>query len=172
MDAKVLDEYEANITAMRQYMLEDKPVKGKFGINHLKNIHKYIFQDIYPFAGKLRLEDIWKGETYFCKTQFIESTLDSLLTHFKEENYLKGLDAEEFAKRISFYMSELNIIHPFREGNGRTIREFIRCLALEAGFELDWSLVDSQELLDAAIIAVNDNLEPLESCLYQAIVKD
>jgi cell filamentation protein len=68
-------------------------------------------------------------------------------------------------------MSKLNIIHPFREGNGRTIREFIRGLALSAGLEMNWALVDSQDLLNSVIIAANGNLKPLEKCLNQAIVK-
>lgn len=68
-------------------------------------------------------------------------------------------------------MSELNMIHPFREGNGRAIREFIRCLALKSGLDIDWSLIDSKELLNATIIAVDNGLEPLERCLGEAIVK-
>jgi cell filamentation protein len=88
-DAKALAEFETNITAIRQYMLEVGPIKGKFGITHLKNIHKHIFQDIYPFAGKLRLEDIWKGDTFFCRSQFIESNLESLLTQLKKRRLSK-----------------------------------------------------------------------------------
>jgi len=53
-------------------------------------------------------------------------------------------------------MSELNIIHPFREGNGRAIREFIRCLALKSGFILNWNAVTNSEILDASISSVND----------------
>ncbi len=169
-DAKVLVEFEADVTAFRQYMLESTPIKGKFGIKHLKNIHKHIFQDIYPFAGKLRLEDIWKGDTFFCKSQFIEANLTALLTQLKGEKYLKGIDIDKFAQRAAFYLSELNIIHPFREGNGRTIREFIRCLALEVGLKINWSFVDGNELLNAIIIAVTNNRELLEKCIYQTIV--
>lgn len=68
-------------------------------------------------------------------------------------------------------MSELNMIHPFREGNGRAIREFIRCLALKNGLDIDWSLINSKELLNAMIIAVDNVLVPLENCLYRVIVK-
>jgi cell filamentation protein len=170
-DSKALAEFEADVTAIRQYMLEKRPIKGKFGIAHLKNIHKFIFQDVYPFAGKIRLEDIWKGDTFFCKCQFIEMNLNSLFTRLAGENWLKGLKAEFFAQRAAYYMSELNMIHPFREGNGRTIREFIRCIALESGSDIDWSLIDRQELLDATIKAVDNIYEPLERCLGIIIVK-
>lgn len=64
-DAKALAKFEAEVTGFRQYKLENKPINGKFGITHLKNLHHYIFQDVYRFAGKFRLEDIWKGDTYF-----------------------------------------------------------------------------------------------------------
>jgi cell filamentation protein len=66
-DAKALAKFEEDVTGFRQYMLEDRPIRGKFGITHLKNIHKFIFQDVYSFAGKFRLEDIWKGDTFFVR---------------------------------------------------------------------------------------------------------
>ena len=171
-DANALAKYEADVTAIRQYMLENDPIKGKFGITHLKNIHKFIFQDVYSFAGKFRLEDIWKGDTFFCKSEFIEDNLNSLLIRLAKENHIKGLSINDFTIRAAYYMSELNMIHPFREGNGRTIRELIRCLAMKSGFEIDWSLVESKELLEATIIAVDGVLELLATCLYQVIVKD
>lgn len=75
-DEKALAEYEADITMIRQYELENEhPVKGRFGITHLKRIHKYIFQDVYPFAGKLRMEFIQKGDTPFCDSPYIEENL-------------------------------------------------------------------------------------------------
>jgi rRNA large subunit m3Psi methyltransferase RlmH len=63
-DAEALAKFEKDVTGFRQYMLEDRPIRGKFGITHLKNIHKFIFQDVYSFAGKFRLEDIWKGDAF------------------------------------------------------------------------------------------------------------
>jgi cell filamentation protein len=171
-NSSALAKYEADMTLIRQYMLEEeKPIRGRFGLAHLKAIHHYIFQDVYPFAGKLRLEDISKGNTFFCKIEYIEQNLNALFARLKGENYLRGLTAEEFAERASFYMSELNMIHPFREGNGRVIREFIRCLALEAGYDIDWSLIDSKALLDATIIAVNADTKPLFNCLLATIIK-
>jgi cell filamentation protein len=165
--------FETQVAELRLIALEEeKPIRGRFGLAHLKAIHHYIFQDVYPFAGKLRLEDISKGNTFFCKSEYIEQNLNALFARLKGENYLRGLTAEKFAERVSFYMSELNMIHPFREGNGRAIREFIRCLALEAGYDIDWSLIDSKTLLDATIIAVDENLKPLTECLLAIITKD
>lgn len=144
-NAEDLARYESDITMLRQYELEhENSIKGRFGAAHLKKIHKYIFRDIYPFAGKCRFEDMWKDQTFFCKTEYIEENLTELLEALKQENYLTKLDIEVFSARIAYYMSEMNMIHPFREGNGRTIREFIRQLALRAGYEIDWSLVEPE----------------------------
>ena len=157
---------------LRQYELEhENPIKGRFGAAHLKKIHKYIFRDIYPFAGKYRVEDMWKGETFFYKTEYIEENLTKLLEALKQENYLRELDIEVFPSRIAYYMSEMNMIHPFREGNGRTIREFMRQLALRAGYEIDWSLVEPETLLKASILSADKVLEPLIKCISQVMVK-
>jgi len=85
----------------------------------------HLYPDIYPFAGKFRTENIEKGSTFFCKSQFIEENLNSIFSKLDKDRYLKGLNPEESSQKVAYYMSELNIIHPFREGNGRSIREFI-----------------------------------------------
>ncbi len=91
-DFEALAKFEAVLTAFRQYMLEKKPIKGKFGIAHLKNIHKFIFQDVYPFAGKFRLEDIWKGDTFFAKANLLRLTLIHYWLNWQVKVGLKGLE--------------------------------------------------------------------------------
>lgn len=66
-------------------------------------------------------------------------------------------------------MSEINMIHPFREGNGRTIREFIRQLALYCGYIINWSLIDKDTLLNATIAAVDKDYIPMSSCILKVI---
>ena len=169
-DEKALAEYEADITMIRQYQLEkEQPVRGRFGMTHLKRIHRYIFQDIYFFAGKLRIENIEKGSTIFCKSEFIEENLEAIFNKLKKDSYLRGLNTEEFSQKAAYYMSELNMIHPFREGNGRSIREYIRQLALNCGYIINWSLINHETLLDATIIAANKSLDPLSNCFFQVI---
>lgn len=166
-----LARYEADITMIRQFQIEsENPVRGKFGVAHLKKIHKYIFQDIYPFAGKYRVEDMWKGDTFFCKSEHIEENLARLFEGMKKENYLRGLEIEVFSGKTAYYMAELNMIHPFREGNGRTIREFIRQLALQAGYIIDWSQLDHDTILSASILSADKVLKPLTECIYAAII--
>lgn len=169
-DAKALDEYEADVTIIRQYELEiEHIVKGKFGRTHLKRIHKYIFQDIYPFAGKYRVENISKGSTDFCKSEFIEDNLGKILKELKNDGYLRGISAEEFAGKAAYYMAEINMIHPFREGNGRSIREFMRQLASYSGHIINWSLIDKEILLNATIAAVYKDYGQLSACVFKVI---
>ncbi len=114
---------------------------------------------------------MWKGKTFFCKSQYIHENLTTLLKGLKEERYLTGLNAEDFCRRAAYYLSELNMIHPFREGNGRAIREFMRQLGLKAGYRVDWSLAEPGLILDAMIRSANLTLEPLVQCIRKTIVK-
>jgi cell filamentation protein len=170
-DPELLSLVETDLTSQRLSELIKNPVKGRFGIQHIINLHKYIFKDIYPFAGKIREEDISKGDTLFCKSEFIISNLENLMNKLKNDKYLAGLKKNEFSQAASFYMSELNIIHPFREGNGRVIREFIRCLAKKNNYILNWSLTDSEKLLEASIWSVDGTLEPLTRHIFESIEK-
>ncbi|MGN0602885.1 MAG: Fic/DOC family protein, partial [Oscillospiraceae bacterium] len=79
-----------------------------------------------------------------------------LLEKLKYEKYLRGMDNEHFVDRVAYYMAELNAIHPFREGNGRTIREFIRQLCLYNGYVLNWSICSKDEVLEASIVSYDD----------------
>ncbi|MBF4695974.1 Fic/DOC family protein [Fusibacter ferrireducens] len=169
MDSETLIELEADLTSIRLSELCLNAKNGRFGVTHLKNIHKYIFQDLYPFAGKIRVEDISKGNTQFCLCQYIEANLENVLGKLKREHFLLDSSREAFIKQIAYYMSELNVIHPFREGNGRTIREFVRQLALKNGYEINWYKIDSNALLKATILAVDFDLSLLEDCISQAI---
>lgn len=165
----LLTSIETDITLNRISELSVKPIKGRFTLSHLSNIHKYIFGDIYPFAGKTRDENLVKGDTRFCSCEYIKECFDVMYNSLKEENYLKGLNVDEFCYRLAYYMSEINMIHPFREGNGRTIREYIRILAKTRGFVINWKVVDGDALLDATIFSVRKGYEDLAKCIYQSI---
>ena len=167
-DSDLLAEADTEYSAQRLLELDAQPIKSTFTLNHLQSIHKYIFQDIYPFAGKLRLEDISKGNTMFARSQYIKSYLTSILAELKNENYIRGLSHKVFCIRAAYYMAELNIIHPFREGNGRAIREFIRCLGVKSGYTINWDRVDKNMILQASILSAKDSTE-LAKCIEACI---
>jgi len=158
-----LSKTEEIITIEKIRELQISPVKGSFDIEHLKTIHKYIFQDIYEWAGKLRTVDIAKGNTLFALERHLESTADYIFTALKKENNLLDIKVtvDQYTDRLAFYSGEINMLHPFREGNGRSLREFLRCLANEAGYELNWSGFDRKAVYNAFVKSTLDH-KPLK----------
>ncbi len=165
-EQKQLDAFERLVTADRLRVLGLRPVKGNYNLKHLCDIRKFIFKDVYSFAGKLRDEDVSKGNFRFAHVRFIVPQANQLLSDLKQENYLKGLLFDEFINKLAHYFTELNVLHPFREGNGRSQREFIRCLALELGYVIDWSKVDASTMLTVMIESPYDNTS-LREVLYK-----
>ena len=155
-DNKLLKTAEEEITLIKQMELLKNPIKGNFSKAHLMNIHKFIFEDIYSFAGKIRREQISKADTMFYPPNLIDRELDKVFAKIKEKNMLRETDEEKVFDNLAYVMAELNIIHPFREGNGRSIREFIRLMAKRMGYDLNWGNVDKEELLEASILSVDD----------------
>lgn len=149
-DRDKLREAERKLTMLRLMDLLEKPVTGKFDFEHLRNIHKYIFQDIYSWAGKIRTVDIAKSNM-FCKVPFIEMQASELFGKLQNDNYLKQLPKEKFVQKAAYYFSEINALHPFREGNGRTQRELIRQLAYESGYILHFAVISEKEMVEASI---------------------
>ncbi len=162
-DIPLLQKYEAKITAAKLLALRQKGIIGAFNSEHIRAIHKFLFEDIYSFAGKFRTENIGKGAFRFAEWQYIDSELVKLLNNLKKDNFLDGLDKKNIAEKLAYYMSELNVLHPFREGNGRTIREFIRELALKNNFILNLKKVNPSKFLEASIKSIvnTDELSPL-----------
>jgi len=162
----ILDKVEALYTARRLLQLQKKPLQGNFDLKHLKAIHHYIFQDVYPFAGELRNENIAKGNFRFADARFIEPAASELFSNLKIEKQLSGCAHKEFIDRVAYYMAEINVLHPFREGNGRAQREFIRTLALRNGYDLDWSIPDKDKVLNASKLSTSDHrfLNEIISC--------
>ena len=167
-DAKILNLYEAKITAAKSLSLRQKGITGNFDIKHFLEIHHYLFEDIYPFAGCLREENIGKGQFRFAMCEYIKPELERLLNELKKEQYLVNLSKEDLAKRLAYYLSELNVLHPFREGNGRTEREFIRQLALKNGYILNLKKVAPEETLQASIESIVDTTK-LENIINKCL---
>ena len=130
----------------RLMLLYEKPVAGKFDIPHLRAIHCYIFQDIFPWAGDFREVTTSRTNSFgFPPPQFIIPSLETIFSALRVENHLKQLDPDRFALRAGHYLGEINAVHAFREGNGRAQREFIRTLALTAGHRLVWTGLEPEE---------------------------
>lgn len=169
-DGRKLKELEADISAIRQNDLLSNPIQGRFTANHLCRIHKYLLGDVYTFAGHFRREDIMKGTTRFLTHGDIKAKLTKLLKELAAENHLQGLDFDTLVERSAYYFAELNYIHPFREGNGRATREFMRQLYELNGYAVNWAAVPTEELLAAMEASVYDTTElnkVLRDCLHE-----
>jgi cell filamentation protein len=150
-DPQRLAAFEANATAARLVELDAAPLKGKFDVAHVRAIHRHIFQDVYLWAGEFRTVNISKSGHLFGAAAFVEPSVQEVLRLLRGENHLRGAEPQVFAKRAGFYMGEINAIHPFRDGNGRAQREFIRALAIQAGFVIDWTKVARDQMMAASI---------------------
>lgn len=155
---------ERDLANLRTRELFEKPVAGKFDFKHLREIHRYLFQDIYDWAGEVRTVDIAKGNL-FCRSFAIEAEAKRIFDELKKEKYLRGLSVADFGKRLAYYFSEINALHPFREGNGRAQREFVRQLALLNGYFLSFAGVEKDEMVEASVAGFRLNYAPMEKII-------
>lgn len=177
------DELEFRLTQIRINELRANPIQGKYDVAHLKEVHRYIFQDL-PKAG------LWKysglpGEfrspvpenMEWTKRRILESikgadgkTSESYSTFYSRMNSeaiaqlevvlkeanperFKGLDKKDFAEKISALYHELDYLHPFGEGNSRTLRTFTEQIAREAGYRMNWQNLSNHADRDRVYIA-------------------
>ena len=169
-DPIALKNYETSVIGLKLMVLSKRGITGKFDVSHFVSIHKFLFEDIYPFAGLFRTENIAKDYFQFAEWEYIESELTRLLSELKSENFLANLTKEKFTERLAYYWAELNVLHPFREGNGRTTREFLRQLSLKNGYILNLHKISPQKLFNASIKSIIDTAD-LEKYLYTCLEK-
>jgi len=168
-DAEQLDQAVADISAARLEELALRPLPGAYDLDHLKRFHKNIFGDVFEWAGQIRTVQISKV-TGFCLPQHIETYAEAEFAKLARHNYLRNLARQEFIEKLAYYHAEVNEMHPFREGNGRTQRAFLRQLAMDAGYQIDWAAVDIDDNITAAVEAHQGNLEPLTQMFSRIVV--
>lgn len=161
---EILNDIERKVTTSKEFELKQHPIKGSFDIKHLQSIHKALFGDLYSWAGKLRDVNIAKTRM-FCLSQHIPAMAEDIFGKLKNDKLLAGLKQSDFIDKLSYYMGEVNALHPFREGNGRTQRHFFTQLAEQAGYSLDFSKTDRQTLLEADIEAMDGKYNKLKNVL-------
>jgi cell filamentation protein len=165
-----LHEVEKKLTAIRINDLIRGPYQGRFDLDHLRGIHFCIFQDLYTWAGELRKIDIAKGNM-FCRAMFLENQADVVFSAIRKDGYLENLAYDQFVKRLAYHFSEINALHPFREGNGRSQREYIRELALYNHYAIDFTNTTEKEMLDASVDAFLCKYEKMEDLLDKCLRK-
>lgn len=143
-----LDTFEAAATAQRA----DEPLPpGRLSVTHYRAIHRHLFQDVYAWAGKFRTTRIGKNGSAFCYPENIGREMRRLFMGFRQRGRLRGLPRKEFVTAAAKFLSTLNAIHPFREGNGRTQTIFLVLMADDAGHSLDLTRLHEKRFLAAMI---------------------
>lgn len=129
-DERILLAFESLKVSKRIEELIENPIKIKDSSSLLK-IHHHLFQDVYEWAGKVRTVNISKDGKPFFNGERFDKAFQYLDTLISEYRTLKKTNRKEIAKKLAEILDSVNYLHPFREGNGRTQREFLRLLALE-----------------------------------------
>ncbi len=146
-DAAQLDYRERELVTQR--ISEGTPAGG-FDLAHLRAIHHHLFQDVYNWAGELRTVEIAKGGHQFQFRQFIETGMGDVHRRLERADFLRGLTRADFAEAAGQIMGDVNYVHPFREGNGRTQLQYLEQLAAQAGHPLDLARIAPARWLDAS----------------------
>ncbi|WP_342590734.1 Fic/DOC family protein [Paeniglutamicibacter terrestris] len=162
--SKELAAAEADLVAARVIQLRDSAhIEPSRDLQEFQAIHRQLFGDIFAWAGHLRTIDLARPHNEpFCPVNLIERAAATISRELAEDNHLQGLERREFVEKLSFYYDSFNYIHPFREGNGRTQREFWTRVAEDAGWYIDWGKVHGKQLNEASQIAREEqNYQPL-----------
>lgn len=159
-DEEELMRAERDFVSLRAFELTEKPLKGNFDFEHLKKIHKYLFQDIYSWAGDIRTCEIAKADL-FCLSGYIDTCAQDIFNQLKRERYFTKYSDDETLNKLVYLLGDINALHPFREGNGRTQRFFIESLSRINGIDLDLTRVSKEEMTSACHLSVKGNYDKL-----------
>jgi cell filamentation protein len=167
-DAKELRHVEAELTASRIYDVIRNPIPGGYDLAHLRAFHRHIFQDVYDWAGELRTVSIGRGRL-FSLPQHIVADADELFSWLARVDHLRGRDRDAFVDDLTELFADLNALHPFREGNGRTQRAFLGQLAVHAGHPIHWAALDPAENIAASKAAHEGDNDALLTLLDRLV---
>ncbi len=160
-EEKVLKKVDTDIVLKKLNEIRELKFKKTYDEKHIKFIHKFLFEEIYDFSGEYRSENITKENFRFSEFEYISENMISILRKIDIDN-LRNMEFNNMIEIISDVMTDLNVLHPFREGNGRAIREFIRELFEELGYEINFFDIDYDEILEVSKKAVVDDREQIK----------
>lgn len=169
-DEQKLNEVESVLVSTRNTEWINAPGQLSFDFEHYKEVHRYLFSDLYDWAGQVRTIDISKKGTRFCPAERIEIQAALIFGRLAERNYFKRLPHEEFIDEIVDFYCASNYLHPFREGNGRTQRAFLTQLVRNAGYDINWADMDGDLLMIATIQASQGVVDLLRGILSENII--
>lgn len=157
-DADVLSAFEVEMTTLRA---EEPLPGGRFGTAHYRAVHRHLFQDVYRWAGRYRTVRAGKDGNWFCYPEYIPREMERLFRDLRTNSFFSESDFDQFADGSAGFLAELNAIHPFREGNGRTQLSFFFLLAVRAGHTLDFTRLQPDAFLSAMVASFAGDTVPL-----------
>ena len=161
--------FESAAVSKRIKELNEHPIKIK-GIKSLFEIHKHLFQDVYEWAGQRRKVEISKDGNQFFPTTHFENAFKYIDALILEDKKIPKKEVLEIAKKLAEILDAVNYLHPFREGNGRTQREFIRLLALEKGYKLNLNPPDNKNIYEQYMKGtINGDVEILTNLILELL---
>lgn len=169
-NASKLLKLERRLSMLATLELRIKTFKT-FNFSTLQYIYRKMFEDIYSWAGEIRKVDISKGNSLFCPAGNIEAYAKDIFDGLAKKGYLKGLEKDNFCNEAADLLGDLNALHPFREGNGRATREFLYHLSLNAGYYLNFALVDKERYIKASIESMHYSNDEFKNILCEIIAE-
>lgn len=168
-DAEVLLFVESGAVTKRLQELYENPIRIN-GIANLFQVHEYLFQDLYSWAGKRRIVEISKDGKHFFPIAHFDNALKFIDSLIDEYYSISSDDKQNIAQKLAEILDNINYLHPFREGNGRTQREFIRLLALEKGFHLNLNPPDNKTVYDRYMKGtVESQIDTLTELIFELL---
>lgn len=168
-DQHELDALEKQITLLRGIQAEQETEFVNVDFEFYKSLHRTLFGDLYDWAGTLRTINISKKGTVFCDYEQLQKLGTLKFRRLADEHFLCGLPDDEFLDEVADLYHELNMLHPFREGNGRTLRLFITLLVRNTGRDIDFACCGTDMLIIAAIKAAQGDTSLLRNVLGEII---
>ncbi|MFC5861787.1 Fic/DOC family protein [Acidicapsa dinghuensis] len=157
-DQDTLDAFEIEISTLRA---EEPLPEGIFDTVHYRAVHHHLFQDVYDWAGQYRTVRTSKGGNFFCYQEYIPAQMDALFQGLRGGEAFVELTSSAFLQEIARFLGELNAIHPFREGNGRSQMAFIGLIGANVNHPFAFERLDRTTFLPAMIASYFGNREPL-----------
>ncbi|MCE9733687.1 putative adenosine monophosphate-protein transferase Fic [Pectobacterium sp. IFB5596] len=141
-----------------------------YDLHYWCGLHGKIFGDLFDWAGEIRRIDISKGQTRFCTVSRIEIEANKIFTQLSNDDFLQGLERPALITQLAEYYSDLNVIHPFREGNGRSQRLLFEHMIINCGYGASFENIGVQEWLAANVAGYHGNTRPLADIFEKSIL--
>ena len=169
-DEKVLQQVESSITLVKFSYLMSNPLPGSYDFEYYREIHRYLFGDLYDWAGEIRTINLSKKGTSFMKAEQIEASANACFERINSLDFSK-MSHDELIEEFADFYNTLNLIHPFREGNGRTQRLYFTQWMRHLGYDVNLSEIDKDVLMFATIYAAQGIMDGLKE-IFSTLIPD